>query len=157
MLDVYTLHFDGACGPQNPGGTATYGYVLATTADTIDQGVGVVGSGPAMTNNVAEYAGLSAGLQCFLDYWSGDDPAGVLLQVRGDSNLVIMQMRGKWKAKAGLYLEYYRKAKSLASQLQKLGVLLQFDWIPRERNTECDLLSKEAPSLCAGANIQTHE
>ena len=133
--------------------TAAYGYVLSNFAEEISRGNAVVGSGPAMSNNVAEYAGLSAGLQAFLDHintpalptnvgQAGLDLNRTHLQVRGDSKLVIYQMNKRWKAKGGLYFVQYEKAAQLCKVLRSKGIKLTFDWVPRTSNTECDELSK---------------
>src|ERR1039457_2050017 len=55
----YTAWFDGACGPINPGGTATYGVVIKDQDGTIlVREHSLVGEGSTMSNNVAEYAGV---------------------------------------------------------------------------------------------------
>ena len=56
--DMITLYFDGLCRPRNPGGVATYGYVIYKDGKKVKRGYGVVGSGTGMTNNVAEYSAL---------------------------------------------------------------------------------------------------
>jgi ribonuclease HI len=147
MGSTYTLYFDGACGPMNPGGTASYGYVLSAVSEVVDRGTGVVGKGPDMSCNVAEYAGLRAGLESLLDYLREEVTEGVTLQVFGDSQLVIHQMVGKWKVKKGLYKSYYDKAFSLLLRMRARGIEVSFTWIPREKNQECDILSKLAPEL----------
>lgn len=54
-----------------------------------------------MTNNEAEYDTLIAALKDISDQVasSGKDPADLCLEVRGDSALVLNQVRGDWKAK----------------------------------------------------------
>jgi ribonuclease HI len=53
------------------------------------------------TNNEAEYWSLIAGLESLLVVLSetGISPQEVRLEVRGDSQLVIRQVEGSWKAK----------------------------------------------------------
>lgn len=144
QMDLYTLYFDGACGPKNPGGTAAYGYTLHLRGHIVDRGNAVIGSGPSFSNNVAEYAGLSAGLRAFMAYYLSRDPRPLArLQVYGDSKLVIYQMSRKWKATGGLYMPYFELADGLASEVRRgLRVPISFEWIPREMNAECDSLSK---------------
>lgn len=142
MLDFYTLYFDGACGPKNPGGTAAYGYILSHFNEELERMDGVIGTGPEMSNNVAEYAGLANGLVAFRCHIADLDMKATTLQVRGDSQLVINQMSGKWKARSGLYYPWYLKAQEQCKITRKLGVKIAFDWIPRELNQECDTLSK---------------
>lgn len=146
MTDYYTLYFDGACGPKNPGGTAAYGFVLHHGAEVVERGHGVVGSGPGMTNNVAEYMGLYHGLVAF-SFAKWTDPTTITVQVYGDSLLVINQMSKRWKVRAGLYTPYAWQAAAMAHDLRKIGVKLVFEWVPREQNTECDALSKRYVSL----------
>jgi ribonuclease HI len=53
------------------------------------------------TNNEAEYWSLQAGLRGLLAFLEGArrDPKQVALEIRGDSQLVISQLAGRWKAK----------------------------------------------------------
>lgn len=146
----FTLHFDGSCGPKNPGGVGAYGIILekehtvngtAYTLVPICEEAGVLGSGPSMTNNVAEFDSLGIGLIRLLDYGTH---LGDTLAVFGDSNLVIQIMSGKWNpSPEKLYFPAFRRTKSFLDKLESNGVTVDFKWIPREENTECDKLSKE--------------
>ncbi len=53
------------------------------------------------TNNEAEYKALIAGLKALIDKVEseGIDPAVCLVEVRGDSQLVLNQLSGSWKVK----------------------------------------------------------
>jgi len=93
-----------------------------------------------MTNNVAEYVGLTKGLESFLSHFKG---GYALLIVRGDSKLVINQMAQKWRAKSGLYFPYYELAQDVAKRIRKTGAKIIFEWVPRESNQICDNLSKK--------------
>lgn len=136
-MELWTLKFDGSCWP-NPGGKACYGYILYLHNDVIMDGEGVVGDGPGMSNNVAEFAALTKGLGAVLRSYVPIKN----LAVKGDSQLVINIMSGKWKGKSGLYYNYAQDAKRLVAELRKSGVNITFDWIPREENQDCDDLSK---------------
>ena len=139
MSNEYTAWFDGACGPVNPGGTATYGVMIKDQAGTILVWEhGFVGEGSAMSNNVAEYAGV---LQ-ILKYLSYRPPGRVT--IHGDSKLVISQLTGKWRMLKGLYLSTAKEAKVLLAHLHGLGWEINLRWIPRAQNEECDALSKQA-------------
>ncbi|NWF94755.1 MAG: ribonuclease HI family protein [Candidatus Thorarchaeota archaeon] len=139
-MTSYTLFFDGACEPKNPGGVASYGYALDESGQLLQKGDGVVGEGPAMTNNVAEYHGLIVGLEVA----SKRLRAGDELRVVGDSQLVIRQMRGEYKVSASRLVPLHRKAKELVSALSKKGVKVSFEWVAREENEVADRLSHEA-------------
>lgn len=56
----------------------------------------------------------------------------------GDSDLVVKQLNGKWKARA--YLSYYKEAIRLRAKLPEVVI----KWIPREQNGHADYLSKKA-------------
>jgi ribonuclease HI len=89
-----------------------------------------------MSNNVAEYAGVLH----ILKYLSSRPPGRVT--IHGDSNLVINQLNGRWRIKKGLYLPIALETKGLLAYLRGLGWQINFCWIPREQNEECDTLSK---------------
>ena len=135
----YTAWFDGACGPINPGGTASYGVMIKDQDGTILVSEhGLVGEGITMSNNVAEYAGVLH----ILKYLSCRPPGRVT--IHGDSNLVMKQLTGKWRIKKGLYLSVATEAKEMLAYLHGLGWQINLCWIPREQNEECDALSKKA-------------
>ena len=127
-----------------PGGAASYEVV--TTDDSgqiLLKEHGLVGNGEAMSNNVAEYAGVLHVLKCL----SCRPPGRVTIY--GDSNLVINQLSGRWNINKGLYLSIATETKELLAYLRDLGWQFDFCWIPREQNEECDQLSKKA---CHSAN-----
>jgi ribonuclease HI len=136
--ESYLAWFDGACEPFNPGGTATFGAVIKDQDGTVlSKEHGVVGKGDAMSNNVAEYAGVLH----VLKYLSSRPPGRAT--IHGDSNLVINQLNGNWRIKKGLYLAIAIETKELLAHLCGLGWQINFRWIPREQNEECDSLSKK--------------
>ena len=126
--------FDGACEPRNPGGHATWGVTVRRGDQVIAEESGHVGYGPKMSNNVAEYAGLLR----VLEIVSGMTGPVV---IRGDSKLVVEQMKGRWKIKDGLYRPYATVAKKALTHPQLVG-RCSFERIPRDQNNRCDLLSK---------------
>ncbi len=131
-------YFDGACEPVNPGGTASWGFVVKEDGKTIFEGHGVVGSGDGMTNNVAEYCGIIFLLKHLKSLGLEDKEICVF----GDSNMVIQQISGNWKVrdnKEKPYKKYAREALELAKQFKRVT----YKWIPREQNEEADLLSKK--------------
>lgn len=137
---VYDLvgWFDGSCAPVNPGGTAGWGFVLHDRHGVeISREHGVVGSGPKMSNNVGEHAACANLLELVADL------AGRRWRVLvfGDSNLVINQMAGRWKAKNGLYIDEYRRGVRALANLRRLGVKVTFRWVPRMQNELADELS----------------
>jgi ribonuclease HI len=134
-------YFDGACGPMNPGGHAAWGAYLLLNGMEVWHAHGYVGYGPRMSNNVAEYAGVVAVLRQLRTPTMLEQVALHGATVRGDSMLVIKQMRGAWKAKSGLYYPYYEEAEDLRFRFP-LGKL-RWEWVPRGENERADELSKQ--------------
>ena len=60
--------------------------------------------------------------------------------IRGDSQLVINQINGKYKVKAVKIIALYQKVKSLLSKFKDIKI----EWIPRDKNKEADGLSNKA-------------
>jgi ribonuclease HI len=60
--------------------------------------------------------------------------------VRGDSQLVISQIKRKFKVKAPKIIPLYRKVMSLISKFKYIHI----EWIPRGQNQEADRLSNYA-------------
>ena len=139
-MSHYTLYYDGSCWP-NPAGVAAYGYVLQdTTAGILRQEHAVIGTGPALSNNVAEF---EAAFQGLCDYSRLPAKPGDAVEVLGDSDLVVKIMNKVWRPKQDkLYYPYYSRLYSLVRQLRLHGVTITFRWIPREENQLCDDLSK---------------
>jgi ribonuclease HI len=133
---VITAHFDGGCWP-NPNGRASYGAVIRRDGRTIWRASGAVPDrGAGTSNNLAEYAGLVAVLRYLLD----TGLSGERILIIGDSQLVIRQMFGRWRIKRGRYAEVAHEAKNLLAQFPRI----EGKWVPRQRNTTADALSKAA-------------
>ena len=144
------IHFDGACEPVNPGGTASWGYTVKNNfGELLRSGHGIVGKGPGMTNNVAEYHGLIEGIKGALEFGFVGP-----FEIYGDSSLVINMVSKKWgwrKSRSGKTIigwdPHYEQPhlRKLLDEVFKLleGKEFKATWIPREQNAECDSLSKK--------------
>jgi ribonuclease HI len=142
-----TVHFDGACIP-NPGGVASYGLIIRQGDRLLwEASERVPDSGAGTSNNLAEYAGLIAALRYLID--NGLNKERII--INGDSQLVIKQMFGRWKIKRGCYAELAHEAKTLLTLFPRIDA----KWVPRDRNTVADELSKAAinPALPEGTVI----
>jgi len=134
----YLAWFDGACEPVNPGGKATFGVVIKNSGGIVLlKEHGYVGQGSKMSNNVAEYGGVLH----VLKYLAPRLPGRVT--IHGDSKLVINQLNGKWRIRKGLYRSIAIETKELLAYLRGLGWQMNFCWIPRTQNEDCDALSKK--------------
>lgn len=133
---MITIYFDGLCRPKNPGGVATYGYVIYQDGKKVKSGCGVVGSGAGMTNNVAEYSALKHAMEWVIRNGMKDE-----IVIKGDSQLVVHQMNGTWQIKSATSKKFVPEIRRLLE-----GRKTSFVWIPREQNAEADLLSNIAYS-----------
>jgi ribonuclease H / adenosylcobalamin/alpha-ribazole phosphatase len=125
-------------GSRGNPGPAAFGAVLfdADTREVIAERAECIGRA---TNNVAEYHGLIAGLELYLEHTPDAD-----LEVRMDSKLVVEQMSGRWKVKHPSMIP-------LASRAQLLAPFgTTYTWIPRERNVHADRILNEALDAQAG-------
>ena len=150
---AWTLYFDGACEPRNPGGKATYGWVLKERDTVRARGWGFAAEGPGSTNNVAEYAALTNGLKGTLAFWKAfEEPRQRFLEVCGDSKLVVNQVSGAWSIKAPHLRPLVVACRSLLKNLVfDYEHWYRLKWIPREENQEADYLSKLAyQEACRG-------
>jgi ribonuclease HI len=140
MSKEYILSFDGACEPINPGGVASFGYVIVSDGTELSFGTGVVGEGPGMTNNVAEYTGLIEGMKAV----SKTVRPGDTLEIRSDSQLVVRQMNGVYRVRSERLRPLYQKAQKQQNALEARGIRVRIQWVPREQNERADYLSHQA-------------
>jgi orotate phosphoribosyltransferase len=122
----------------NPGPAGYGAVVFAEDGRTVlaerKEALGIV------SNNVAEYRGLIAGLEAASELGATD------VAVRMDSKLVVEQMSGRWQIKHADMRTLARRA----SELRRAFTAVTFEWIPRERNKHADRLANEAMDAAAG-------
>lgn len=145
---MVVVFFDGACEPRNPGGHIGWGYVIYEGDKIIDEDFGYKAPSPQNTNNVAEYLGAIAGMNKLLELGKGHSQ----VLIKGDSNLVINQMKGEWKIKAGAYKKHALNAKRIVGTFPAI----EFEHIPREQNEYADKLSKK-PLIERGIKIPSRK
>jgi ribonuclease H / adenosylcobalamin/alpha-ribazole phosphatase len=129
-LRAGVLYADG--GSRGNPGPAAYGAALFD-ADGGELARRAARIGRA-TNNVAEYRGLLAGLELARELGLSE------LTVRLDSQLVVRQMTGRYKAKNAALRELRDKARELAAGFQRVS----YQHIPREANRLADALANAA-------------
>ena len=124
---MITAYFDG--GSRGNPGPAGYGaYIVDGDGTGVAELSGALG---VATNNVAEYHGLIAALQ-----WAADHDI-TAVKVKGDSLLLIEQMRGNYKVKNEGLRPLYHRARMLVMQIGDVS----FEHVPREQNKDADRLS----------------
>src|SRR5262245_10959816 len=133
-----TIHFDGLCLPKNPGGVATYGFVAKRGGKVVHEEGGLAAPPftPKATNNVAEYTGVLKALEWALARGLEKEKT----VVRGDSELVIRQLKGEYKVKSPSIVDLFTRVRDLSRKFSSLT----FEWVPREENSEADAMTNRA-------------
>lgn len=134
---VIVAHFDGSCEPVNPGGSMGMGIHFQVNDNPIRKYGHKVPPAPDNTNNVAEYKALEWLLNTLILEQINDAD----IHIKGDSKLVVMQMKGTWKIKSGHYRTFALRCKMLLHDLS-IGNRIKIDWVPREQNQLADEMSK---------------
>jgi ribonuclease HI len=122
-------YFDGA-SRGNPG-PAAVGWVLVTDDGIVADGGERIGTA---TNNQAEYEALLRVLEVARDY--GYDE----VRLRGDSELIVKQVRGEWNTNDPELRELRVQARELLTDFEEWSI----EHIPRESNARADELANEA-------------
>lgn len=131
MTDHVLVEADG--GSRGNPGPAGYGAVVkdAATGEVLAERQAFLG---VVTNNVAEYSGLIAGLAAAAGLGAST------VDVRMDSKLVVEQMAGRWKVKHPAMQPLNAEARELAAGFSRVN----YQWIPRAENSYADRLANEA-------------
>ena len=124
---MITAYFDG--GARSNPGPAGYGVYIVDEHGAVQ--AELAGSLGIATNNIAEYNGLIAALQ-----WAVDHNLEAIT-IKGDSLLIIEQMRGNYKVKNEGLKPLHMKARMLVMQIGNVT----FEHVPREKNKDADRLS----------------
>jgi ribonuclease HI len=123
------VYFDGA-SRGNPG-PAAVGYAIVTSDGIVAEGSERIGE---TTNNRAEYEALVRALEVARDH--GFDE----VDVRGDSELVVRQVRGEWQTNSPALRERRVRARELLKEFDRWSL----EHVPREINDRADSLANEA-------------
>ncbi len=125
------IYSDGACR-GNPG-PASYGVVFYNAqGQVLGELSHFIGDG--LTNNIAEYEGILAGLRYALSQgW-------LQVVLHSDSELAIRQLNGQYKMKNEKLRSYFQEIQSLTSKFASC----RFVHVQRERNRMADNLANNA-------------
>lgn len=134
----WTLHFDGAC-KGNPGPGAGGGVLVCHRGCCKVRYTKRLMSERA-TNNQAEYTGLIEGLR--LARFLG----ATVLQVYGDSKLVVQQMAGAWRVKQHELKLLHRQACTAILPMAPTSPVPMVKHVYREANSTAD--------ACANAGLE---
>ncbi len=123
------VYFDGA-SRGNPG-PAAVGWAIVSSDGIVAEGGEQIGE---TTNNRAEYNALIRALQAARNYGLSE------LDLRGDSELIIKQVRGEWDTNNPHLKENRVEARELLTEFDRWSL----EHIPREINERADALANEA-------------
>jgi ribonuclease HI len=124
------VHVDGGAR-GNPGPTAV-GVVIADAAGEVVHAVGeTIG---AATNNVAEYRALLRGIELAREHGATE------LEIYGDSELVVKQVRGEYKVKDPGLKPLHAEARAALAAVGQWS----FDHVRRDDNAHADDLVNQA-------------
>ena len=148
---IIQVYFDGLCQPFNPCGIACYAFVIMIKDKKQEAKYGLAAEpfSDDSSNNVAEYTGVIKALEWLLQNNFSDKQ----VIVKGDSKLVIFQIKGKYKVKAARIIPLYTLSMNLISKFKSID----FEWIPREENKEADALSYKAYQETLDSNPALYE
>ncbi|ELY64429.1 ribonuclease HI [Natrinema versiforme] len=123
------VYFDG--GSRGNPGPAAIGWVIVTGDGIVAEDGETIGTA---TNNQAEYEALIAGLEAARDY--GYDE----VHVRGDSELIVKQVRGEYDTNN----PELREKRVTAHEILQAFDEWTLEYVPREVNDRADGLVNEA-------------
>lgn len=137
--DYFVAYYDGCCEPKNPGGNIGIGaFILNPQRERIFTYSKYYPSSDFQgktSNNIAEYLGIIEVFKFLIQ----NNFQNEKIIVCGDNKMSIKQMSGEYKCNGGLYAKYYHEALELRKQFTNIS----FEWIPREKNSVADELSKQ--------------
>lgn len=145
------VHFDGG-SRGNPGLSGAGAFVQFFQGGNSVEIVKIRHFLGRHTNNYAEYKGLICGLReiCSIIDNKARDYSNISITVKGDSNLIINQMKGLYQCKhkdlKPLYSECNEMMNSIEKQCRQMAQQLDvsFEHVYRQDNKEADALANEA-------------
>ena len=124
------LYTDGAAR-GNPGPAGAGAYICTESGEVVAEIAEYLGE---TTNNVAEYAGLLAGLRKLVALGAQE------VDIRADSELMVKQLNGQYRVKHPNLIPLYREAKGLLLKIP----LVKIRHVRREMSKDADRLSNQA-------------
>jgi ribonuclease HI len=128
--------FDGGGGSN--GAKKVYGVHIidAKSKEQLHVAYGLLPN--AQTYNQAEWTAAKMALS--ICYLFKDDISSVI--IRGDSQLVVYQLLGKYKCKTPHLIPYWGESKKIEEKLLHSGVAVDYEWVRRESNETADALGR---------------
>lgn len=131
------VNCDSSIEPFNPGGIVAWAYIVKDGKNLVHQEAGIsVKGGELATNNIGEYHAVIAALLWLIKL---PETKRQPVIIKSDSQLIVNQCSGLWECRDEKLVPLHAmviKAKN------RYGRAVTFQWIPREKNTEADALSR---------------
>lgn len=131
--EQYVLMFDG--GSRGNPGICGIGYVIYKENISIHEEGEIVSE--SNTNNYAEYMGVIQGLKKAVNMKITN------LHIKGDSKLILSQLKGEYKCKSPNLIPLYNEACELIKHLSQCS----FEHVLRDKNVVADQLANKAMDL----------
>jgi ribonuclease HI len=147
-------YFDGCCEPHNPGGNMGIGACIRQNELSLFTHAHFIPAHFDNSNNVAEYLAFESLLDWLLEQskeelyqelkadsllkYNSEKP---MVEIFGDSMLVVAQMCKQWKIKNGRYV-YFAERCSLKLSMAREFYDIKIGWVRRTENKYADELSK---------------
>jgi ribonuclease HI len=125
-----TVHVDGGAR-GNPGPAAVAAVVQDDQGGVLEERAERIGTA---TNNVAEYRALLLGIERASALGAGE------IELVGDSELIVRQVRGEYKVKDATLRGLHEEATSALADFEEWSIR----HVPREENAEADRLVNQA-------------
>jgi ribonuclease HI len=130
LSERLVVHVDGGAR-GNPGPAAIAAVLTDADGTVIDERAETIGHA---TNNVAEYRALLLGIE------RARAMGGRELELVGDSELIVKQVRGEYRVKDASLRELHSQVKAALADLDRWSIRN----VPREENAHADRLVNEA-------------
>jgi len=125
-----TVHVDGG-SRGNPGPAAIAAVISDGSGEQVDSAGQVIGRA---TNNVAEYRALILGIERAAALGATE------LDLVGDSELIVKQVRGEYRVKDASLRELHSQVRAALAGFERWSIRN----VPREENAHADRLVNEA-------------
>jgi len=130
LSERLVVHVDGGAR-GNPGPAAIAAVLTDADGIVVDEQAETIGHA---TNNVAEYRALLLGIE------RARALGGRELELVGDSELIVKQVRGEYRVKDASLRELHSQVKAALADLDRWSIRN----VPREENAHADRLVNEA-------------
>jgi ribonuclease HI len=130
MMDKVIVHVDGGAR-GNPGPAAAACVITTPGGELLGEHTQLLGTA---TNNVAEYRALLLGLEHARELGAAE------VEVVGDSELIVKQVRGIYKVKHEAMRSLHREALAALGTFEKWSLRT----VPRAQNAQADALVNAA-------------